>query len=1180
MWSGGPAAQPETSEKMKTLIASVCAAAAASAASALGAPANGANASGYAWNKPHAAVVAGGELEYSKAPWAQPALSNPRYVDYVGGNDANDGKSPSSAWRHVPFDRAATGVASVCDAAVDAYVFKRGVTYRGQMSGKIANVRFLSIPDYGTGEAVISGAEAVDPSSWTVGSAPSSMPSPEKVWSAPLGFLPRSVWCRGADGAFVRLALARTPNWTVSNRDDVMAGWWTWQPSWWTDVWKTTVNGRRMHLGIDTDHLKNAGFTESDLVGGLVWSEWGIVMGTPFPSKIEAFDPNAGTIAFQGFWYNDSEKIITGNRYYLEDRPLFLDQGGEFWFDRGAGRLYLRLPGDADPRQTVVEAGSRQFAMDFTSVSNVQITALSFARMNPHWDLEKRPFEHDSIYGSAIRLSGPGVGFTVDHCTFTDVNRALRVMTAKSTDVLTDVVIADNEIDGADQAAMEVAGGMRFDRIDILRNRMREIGRRPARSESGHALSVSWPQRLHLAGNFLSRCYGAGIFVYLGKGSDETRDAPFTRALIHHNRVEDSLLAANDWGGIETWQGGPAYVYGNLSINPGGYWNWARSTDGTSRLGFAYYLDGAFKNYHFNNIARGNCNDLASPLCNRSAVYQATPTVLNAFYNNTYRTFAEGSCWSPTGGRQLFVGNLFDDISRFFFSHGEQKEDAGQNTGTRPMLDTVAYAKNVYAGSPAWFGTLEGGGIPGGLSYEQFNAAARGFPTMGDGPIGTSVGSSVTVGGADLTPRAGSAAIDAGARPFVPWALKRTVGEWNFRRGAPGLDEHWYMSPSVVDRNSYWKLPRNDLQMPAGAVSASAESEDWIDSAVSFGSRPARLPAPEGLLPAVRGAAASGDRVTLRLSDWAEMDAPACPKLGARESFRVTMKNVPASWVGQQLCVDVHWHNAAGGGGWLTGSFPRQTIAGSGTYETPISIPATLDPTFASYMMLVYITPDGSWDRQHTQASATLVPKDGLSPEELAALDPAPQFDVPHAVGYHNLTVEAIAAAARPNCTVASTLGTGFPGGLVVRLSGPGDSRPAPGYALYVDGRGRPAFRLQAGGASATAQGSASVCDGRERHYLAELDRDSRRLRLYVDGGLSAETAITEAMAEADATTWNTLRVGSNLTLDFLRIALSSLAESKTDIDELRAWEFDGPFLRDFSGRAPSGRRDAGAIER
>ena len=266
------------------------------------------------------------------------------------------------------------------------------------------------------------------------------------------------------------------------------------------------------------------------------------------------------------------------------------------------------------------------------------------------------------------------------------------------------------------------------------------------------------------------------------------------------------------------------------------------------------------------------------------------------------------------------------------------------------MLDTVAYAKNVYAGSPAWFGTLEGGGIPGNLSYDQFNAAARGFPTMGDGPIGTAVGSSVTVGGADLTPRTGSAAIDAGARPFVPWALKRTVGEWNFRRGAPGLDEHWYMSPSVIDRNNYWKLPRNDLQMPGRARPAAAASEDWIDSAVVFGGAPARLPAPEGLLPEPPRETSGSDRVTLSLGTWAEMDAPACPKLGARESFRVTLKNVPSSWIGHQLCVDVHWHNAAGGGGWLTGSYPRQTItvASEGNvitiyYTLPLTITAKTD---------------------------------------------------------------------------------------------------------------------------------------------------------------------------------------------------------------------------------------------
>jgi hypothetical protein len=51
-------------------------------------------------------------------------------------------------------------------------------------------------------------------------------------------------------------------------------------------------------------------------------------------------------------------------------------------------------------------------------------------------------------------------------------------------------------------------------------------------------------------------------------------------------------------------------------------------------------------------------------------------------------------------------------------------------------------------------------------------------------------------------------------------------------------------------------------------------------------------------------------------------------------------------------------------------------------------------------------------------------------------------------------------------------------------------------------------------------------------------------------------------------------------TLEFLRISLGTLADAKTSIDELYAWQFDGPFLRDFTGREPIGlRRDAGALE-
>jgi hypothetical protein len=50
--------------------------------------------------------------------------------------------------------------------------------------------------------------------------------------------------------------------------------------------------------------------------------------------------------------------------------------------------------------------------------------------------------------------------------------------------------------------------------------------------------------------------------------------------------------------------------------------------------------------------------------------------------------------------------------------------------------------------------------------------------------------------------------------------------------------------------------------------------------------------------------------------------------------------------------------------------------------------------------------------------------------------------------------------------------------------------------------------------------------------------------------------------------------------IDYLRVSRGTLAEARTSIEELYKWEFDGPFLTDFRGKAPTGaRRDAGAYE-
>jgi len=81
------------------------------------------------------------------------------------------------------------------------------------------------------------------------------------------------------------------------------------------------------------------------------------------------------------------------------------------------------------------------------------------------------------------------------------------------------------------------------------------------------------------------------------------------------------MLNCNDYGGIETWQGGPFYVYNNLSYNALGYRNWGKKNGGKDPgFGHAYYLDGAFKNYHFNNIAWGKSKGPSGRLANTSAL--------------------------------------------------------------------------------------------------------------------------------------------------------------------------------------------------------------------------------------------------------------------------------------------------------------------------------------------------------------------------------------------------------------------------------------------------------------------------------------------------------------------------------------------------------------------------------
>jgi len=142
------------------------------------------------------------------------------------------------------------------------------------------------------------------------------------------------------------------------------------------------------------------------------------------------------------------------------------------------------------------------------------------------------------------------------------------------------------------------------------------------------------------------------------------------------------------------------------------------------------------------------------------------------------------------------------------------------------------------------------------------------------------------------------------------------------------------------------------------------------------------------------------------------------------------------------------------------------------------------------------------------------------------------------------------------------------------------------GYSLTISPAGRLAFTVRGADESASVQSKVKVNDGQWHHAIVEADRQAKTLTIYADGRKDTSTNGVGSSVSL-ANDGDVYVAGTpdgrffDGTLDFLRIAHGTLADADTSIEELYAWEFDGPFLRDFAGHKPVGRgRDAGAIEK
>jgi hypothetical protein len=801
----------------------------------------------FEWQQDYARVTETGDIQWTPREFNFLAGSNARYIDYENGSDADDGASKDRPWKHHPWDANATG-SSAASKDVDTYIFKGGVVYRGQLTIREKGqpgrpIRLTRDPGWGKGPAIIAGSEMV--TGWSKGATHPKIPNPEAVWTANLDFAPRTLWMIDSSGNAIRIPLARHPNWK-SQPEDHKAEWFN---------WTNTPHPFKARDGFSANDDKNLKGLEPDFVrGALIYSEFGWVMGTPYPSRVGDYDPSDGSVRFEQWTGGGNASVIfRGMRYYLEDKPQYLDDpAGEFWFDKkgDGGVLYARLPGGIDPTTVRVEAGKRHDLIVGADAGHMDVSGLDFRWTTQPWNLDvaswdfstkpwgKRPDAHPA----SIRIWGRGENIRIANCSFEDVVMGIRMRAIGDGSPIYGITVEDNVFRNTDVGAAHftAGGGWGFshlvgilDDVRLYRNYATNIGFRAPRYERGCTFDLVHPLRAHIAGNIVERSAAQAINVYAGKG--ETRgDVPLIRVLIHQNKAWKTMQNGNDFGGIESWQHGPVYIFNNLSFDARGQWEGRRvHNKSTPGFGHAYYLDGGFKQYLFNNIAWGRSNDPTSPLVNCSA-FQEIHSYQNSFLNNTAYNFTVGSRrQSPHAGRNKFLGNIWQSMSERVFRHSDPAKTLADGNADHagPQKEHFDYESNAYAqnvfhdigqmgvfeSSGRWLATLE-----------EFRGALRKQSALAHdlGVMDRAAPLRDPVRG-DFRLNNGSAAVDSGTVAFVPWALHGVVAEWNFYPSgddhAKILDEHWYAKDYMTERTEYHSRPTYPL------TAVNINSDDYIN---------------------------------------------------------------------------------------------------------------------------------------------------------------------------------------------------------------------------------------------------------------------------------------------------------------------------------------------------------------